>query len=217
MESIIGQIDLGFEHRFRAAKKSDGTTLVLLHGMGGNENDLLEIGAMINDEAALLSPRGKVMEGGRTRFFRRLAEGIFDLEDLRMRAEELAGFIKGAVRHYGLDDSRLVVLGYSNGANMAAGLALLYPGLFSAAVLFRAMTTIVPDKLPVLSDFPVFIGAGSHDEMIAASETQRLVEQFKSAGALVSTVWQPAGHRLTQEDVSEARDWLRRLSYERRR
>ena len=154
---------------------SSSRTLLLLHGTGGNERDLIPLGRELDPNAALLSPRGKVLENGMPRFFRRLAEGVFDLEDLKYRTNELADFVTAAAQHYGFATDNSLRVGYSNGANIAASMLLLRPEIMHAAILFRAMVPLVPDKLPDLSSVRVWIGAGDQDPIIPPSETQRLV------------------------------------------
>jgi phospholipase/carboxylesterase len=183
-------------------------TLLLLHGTGGNERDLIPLGRELDPNAALLSPRGKVLESGMPRFFRRLAEGVFDLEDLKYRTNELADFVSAAAQHYGFATDQLVAVGYSNGANIAASMLLLRPEIMHAAILFRAMVPLVPDKLPDLSSVRVWIGAGNQDPIIATSETQRLVDLLRDAGADVTIRYFHAGHGLTSQDLEAARDWL---------
>src|SRR2546423_11140795 len=143
-------------------------TLLLLHGTGGNERDLIQLGRELDPNASLLSPRGKVLEKGMPRFFRRLAEGIFDLEDLKKRTHELADFVVSAAEHYKIDIKQIVAVGYSNGANMAASMLLLRPEVLSAAVLFRAMGRLVPGTLPNLESGRIWIGAGDSDSIIPA-------------------------------------------------
>src|SRR5258707_12681072 len=151
-------------------------TLLLVHGTGGNERDLIPLGRELDPNAALLSPRGKVLENGMPRFFRRLAEGVFDLEDLKIRTNELADFVAAATQHYGFASDNVIAVGYSNGANIAASMLLLRPEILRGAVLFRAIVPLVPENLPDLSSLHVWIGAGSEDPIIPTSETQRLVE-----------------------------------------
>jgi predicted esterase len=184
-------------------------TLLLLHGTGGNERDLLPLGRELDPNAALLSPRGKVLENGMPRFFRRLAEGVFDLEDLKKRTIELADFVAAAAKHYKLAADQIVAVGYSNGANIAASMLLLRPEILSAAILFRAMVPLVPEKLPDLSSVRVWIGAGNQDPIIPASEAQGLVELLRSAGADVTIRFANASHALTEADVETARHWLK--------
>jgi phospholipase/carboxylesterase/glyoxalase family protein len=201
--------DLGFVHRYFPG--DSGVTLLLLHGTGGDENDLVPLGRELAPGAGILSPRGKVSEYGAARFFRRLAEGVFDQEDLVLRTHELAGFIGAAAEEYGLDLSRLVAVGYSNGANIAASLMLLHPGLLPAAVLFRAMVPFEPEAPPDLSGMPVFLAAGRGDRMIAPENTERLAEILREAGADLDLRWRDTGHALTYEEVAEAKDWLSRV------
>jgi phospholipase/carboxylesterase/glyoxalase family protein len=199
--------DLGFVHRFEPGDGS-GVTLLLLHGTGGDENDLIPLGSEILPGATLLSPRGKTLEHGAPRFFRRLAEGVFDHEDLLLRTHELAGFIEAAMKQYELDPAKLVAAGYSNGANIAASLTLLHPGLLRAAVLFRAMVPFEPETPPDLAGMPVFIAAGRRDQMIPPDNTERLAETLREAGADVDLRWRDIGHGLTYEEVMEAKGWL---------
>jgi phospholipase/carboxylesterase len=183
-------------------------TLLLLHRTGGNEHDLIPLGRELDPNAALLSPRGKVLENGMPRFFRRLAEGVFDTQDLKKRTNELADFVAAAVRHYKLAADQIVAVGYSNGANIGASMLLLRPETLRSAILFRAMVPFVPEKLPDLSSVRVWIGAGNQDPIIPTSDTQRLVELLRRAGADVTIRFANASHALTEADVNTARDWL---------
>jgi predicted esterase len=184
---------------------------LLLHGTGGNERDLIPLGRELDPDAFLLSPRGKILENGMPRFFRRLAEGVFDLDDLKTRTNELADFVAAAVRHYNLAPDNIVGVGYSNGANIAASMLLLRPEIMHAAILFRAMVPLIPDKLPDLSSAHVWIGAGDQDPIVPASETKRLVELLCRAGADVTIRFFGAGHGLTNSEVETASQWLRDL------
>ena len=186
-------------------------TLLLLHGTGGNERDLIPLGRELDSNAALLSPRGKVLENGMPRFFRRLAEGVFDLEDLKYRTNELADFVAAAAHHYGFAADKVVAVGYSNGANIAASILLLRPEIIHRAILFRAMVPLIPDKLPNLSSVRVWIGAGDQDPIVPASETKGLVELLRRAGADVTIRFAKAGHGLTNDDLEAARHWLGEL------
>jgi phospholipase/carboxylesterase len=201
-------VDLGFTHRYLSGEDQSSPTLLLLHGTGGNEVDLIPLGETLAPNAAFLSPRGKVSEYGAPRFFRRLAEGVFDLEDLVFRTHELAEFVDAASEEYGFDPSKVVAVGYSNGANVAASTILLHPGLLRAAVLFRAMVPFEPDLTPDLSGMPVFLAAGRMDRMIPPDNTQRLAEILLEAGADVDLRWRDTGHPLTYEEVGEAKVWL---------
>jgi predicted esterase len=195
-----------FIHEF--VPGSSSRTLLLLHGTGGNERDLVSLGRELDPNAALLSPRGKVLENGMPRFFRRLAEGVFDLEDLKRRTNELADFVAAAAQHYGFAGDRVVAVGYSNGANIAASMLLLRPETLSVAILFRAMVPLIPDKQPNLSSVRVWIAAGTNDPIIPTSEAKRLAELLRNAGADVTMRHFPAGHELTSQDLEAARDWL---------
>jgi phospholipase/carboxylesterase len=199
-----------FLHEF--VPGSSNRTLLLLHGTGGNERDLIPLGRELDPNASLLSPRGKILENGMPRFFRRLAEGVFDLEDLKTRTNELADFVVAAVRHYHLVANRVIGVGYSNGANIAASMLLLRPEIMHAAILFRAMVPLIPDKLPDLSSARVWIGAGKQDPIIPTSETQRLVELLRNGGADVTIRFFNAGHGLTNSEVETAGQWLKDLT-----
>jgi len=203
----------GFVHRFLPGAPGM-PTLLLLHGTGGDENDLVEVGGLVLPGASLLLPRGKVLENGMSRFFRRFAEGVFDLEDVRLRAEELAGFVKAATATYGREHEKLIAVGYSNGANMAGALLLLYPQALSAAVLFHAMVTIAPEPPPALGGKRVLLTGGRQDPLIPPEETERLGALLRSAGAAVDLIWQPGGHRLSRPEIEAARDWMRGLDTE---
>src|SRR6266403_740297 len=198
-----------FIHDFVAGKSK--RTLLLLHGTGGNERDLIQLGHDLDPDASLLSPRGKVLENGMPRFFRRLAEGVFDLEDLKKRTPELADFVVGAAQRYEFDMKKIVAVGYSNGANIAASTLLLRPEIFPAAVLFRAMVPLVSETQPGLSAVRVLIGAGSVDPIVPASATKQLSELLRGAGADVTIRFFKGGHELTPGDVDVAREWLKKL------
>lgn len=202
--------DLDFVHEFIPGEEN-GATLLLLHGTGGNEKDLIPLGRELAPGAAILSPRGKVSERGAPRFFRRLAEGVFDMEDLVFRTHELAGFVEAAAKEYGFDPSKLVAAGYSNGANVAASMMLLHPGLLRAAVLLRAMVPLEPEVTPDLSETPVFMASGRMDQIIPSDNTERLASILREAGAEVDLRWRDTGHALIYEEVGEAREWLAKV------
>ncbi|HEX4639039.1 MAG TPA: alpha/beta hydrolase [Chthoniobacterales bacterium] len=195
-----------FIHEFVRGKSH--RTLLLLHGTGGNERDLIPLGHDLDPNASLLSLRGKVLENGMPRFFRRLAEGVFDLEDLKQRTQELADFVISAVDFYRIDITQIVAVGYSNGANIAASMLLLRPRVLSAAILFRAMVPLVPDTTPDLSAKHVLISEGDHDPIVSAAEAGRLAGLLRSAGADVTIRFLQSGHELTSDDVDLARNWL---------
>ncbi len=179
-----------FVHHYQPGAAPGAPTLLLLHGTGGNEQDLLPLAPELMPEAGVLSPRGKVLEHGMPRFFRRLAEGVFDLDDLRLRTAELADFLTAAAEHYHFDPARVIAVGFSNGANMAGSLLLLRPGALHGAVLFRAMVPLVPDPLPPLPRTPVLVSSGRADPIVPAAETERLVTlPSRSHGRLPVTIW----------------------------
>jgi phospholipase/carboxylesterase/glyoxalase family protein len=202
----------GFAHNFLPGEPDgSGVTLLLLHGTGGNEDDLIPLGQQLLPGAAILSPRGKVSEHGAPRFFRRLAEGVFDHEDLLLRTHELADFVDQATNQYGFDRQKLVAVGYSNGANIAASLLLLHPDLLRAALLFRAMVPFESEEPPDLSGMPIFLAAGRRDTMISPDNTERLAAILQEAGADLDLRWKNTGHPLTYEEIEEAREWLPRV------
>lgn len=206
----------GFVHRYvppsaEESAQAAETTLLLLHGTGGDETDLIPLGEMLLPGAALLSPRGKVLEHGMSRFFRRLAAGVFDQEDLEIRTGELAAFIESAAAAYNFDIAGVIPVGFSNGANIAASLLLRRPGFLKAAVLLSPMLPFEPEPLPDLSGMAVFIGAGRADTMIPAVQTEHLIETLRSAGADVSVHWEAGGHALTRTEVDAAGSWVRQL------
>ena len=182
----------------------------MLHGTGGNEDDLLPLGRMLAPGAALLSPRGNTLEHGMPRFFKRLAEGVFDLDDLRERTEELAEFVVQSAEAYGLELSQLVAVGFSNGANIAASLLLRRPGLLRGAVLFRPMVPFEPETLPDLTGTGVLIAGGRADPIVRTSDTTALASLLQACRANVELRWVSGGHALTREDVEVAGEWLAR-------
>ena len=197
---------LGFIHKFipseESSKDHDSLTLLLLHGTGGEENDLIPIAKMLEiTNASILSPRGRVLENGMPRFFRRLAEGVFDIEDLKFRTNELADFVRDASKTYAFDLNRIMAIGYSNGANIAASLLLLRPEILFSAILFRPMIPLVPEPLPNLSNKRVLVSAGLRDPIVASYQTKDLIDLLIRVGANVSVQWQNSGHELTQRDV----------------
>jgi phospholipase/carboxylesterase len=195
-----------FIHRFVPATEAARPPLLLLHGTGGDENDLLPLGQGVAPGSALLSPRGKVSERGMPRFFRRLAEGVFDEEDVRIRASELAAFIGEARAAYGLEAP--VALGLSNGANIAAALLLLHPGVLAGAVLLRPMPVLSDPPKADLKGTPVLMLSGTSDPLVTANEAARLAETLSDAGAALEHRILPAGHNLSQADVTLAQAWL---------
>ena len=202
--------DLGFEHVFQPAQHPGAPTLLLLHGTGGDEHDMVPLGGLAPG-AALLSPRGKVLENGMPRFFRRLSEGVFDVEDLRARANELADFVIAAAARYRFDPSHVTAMGFSNGANIASALMLVRPGVLRGAILFRGMVPFEPDPAVQLDGARVLISNGKIDPIVSPEETERLAKLLQRAGADVEVHWQPAGHQLMPSDFAVAKTWLQSI------
>ncbi len=203
---------MDFIHRFIPAPEgAPPRTLLLLHGTGGNEEDLLPLGRQLDATAALLSLRGNVLENGMPRFFRRLAEGVFDEEDVVRRAHELAEFVGAAAARYEFDLNHLTAVGYSNGANIAAAVLLLRPEVLSAAILFRAMVPLVPPGLPNLAHRSVLLSSGEQDPIVPKENAERLAAMLREAGARVTLRFEPAGHGLGLGDIKAAKEWLTAL------
>jgi phospholipase/carboxylesterase len=199
-------VSSSFVHRFEPATRRDAPPLLLLHGTGGDENDLLPLGAAVAPGAALLSVRGKVLEHGMPRFFRRVAEGVFDEADVVRRAHELADFVEAARVEYGL--AAPIALGYSNGANIAAAMLLLRPQTLRGAVLLRAMVPLANPPSPDLAGRPVLILSGRQDAIVTAANGEKLAGLLATAGASVERQVIPASHALSQADVALAQRWL---------
>jgi len=202
--------DLGFIHRFISSPNDSvpARTLLLLHGTGGNENDLLDLGRTLDPDAALLSPRGKVSENGAPRFFRRLAEGVFDEQDVIARANELANFIEAASSQYHIDQNKLIAVGYSNGANIASAMMLLGVAAFRQAILLRPMVPLSQVELPDLTQTRVLVSGGEFDPIARPIIVRELIQLLLKAGAKVSAQSQKAGHELAAADVDASREWL---------
>src|SRR5271169_5830900 len=200
--------DLGFVHIFVPAEKPDSPTLLLLHGTGGDERDLLGLGRELWPGAALLGVRGKVLENGMPRFFRRFEEGVFDVDDLKARTSELAEFIDLAAERYGFSKRHLVAVGYSNGANIATSLIFLHPHYLAAGVLFRAQVPFTPDLVRNLNELSVFLAAGMRDPIVPREQTEQLAAILESGQADVSLFWHRGGHELGDDDIEAAKTWL---------
>jgi predicted esterase len=198
-----------FIHQFIAGTAP--YTVLLLHGTGGDERDLIPIGKSLAPGANLLSPRGKVLENGAPRFFRRLAHGVFDVEDIKVRAAELAAFIEDAAKEHHFDASRVYALGYSNGANIAHALMLLHPGVLAGGALLRPMPVIEPPAAVDLKGIPVLIAAGDEDGMTTREFTHRLASDLSQAGAKVDVKWLSAGHELTPYDFQVVQAYFKSL------
>lgn len=197
-----------FVHRFEPAPagSTDGT-LLLLHGTGGNENDLLPLGRAVAPHTALLSPRGQVLEHGMPRFFRRLAEGVFDHDDLVRRTADLAEFVRASAREYGFDVKGVFAVGFSNGANIAAAMMLLHPDVLAGAILLRPMVPFVAEQMPSLAGRRVLVAAGRSDPIVPARQSEVLAEMLRLAGADVTLHWSPGAHGLERADLAAAATW----------
>ena len=207
--------NLGFIHRFippHSNANESKQTLLLLHGTGGTEDDLIPLGNELAPNASILSVRGRVLENGMPRFFRRLEEGVFDLEDLKMRTDELAEFLTKSSSKYMFDEKRIIAVGYSNGANIAASLLLRRPESLAGAILFRAMVPYSPTLMPDLSNKSIILLEGLYDPIVSRTEAQRLLEIFTNAQSNVTLKWQDSGHNLTNEDIFAAKKWLERYN-----
>lgn len=204
--TIVDKTTHAFIHRFVPGTAGDRPPLLLLHGTGGDETDLLPLGQMIAPGATLISPRGKVLEHGQPRFFRRLAEGVFDEVDVVRRAGELADFVAETVAEKRLPAP--IAVGFSNGANIAAALMLLRPDVLAGGVLIRAMMPLAAPPRPNLAGKRVLILSGAMDPIVPEANAAGLAAQLQAAGAAVDHEVLPAGHGLTQTDIRLARDWL---------
>jgi phospholipase/carboxylesterase len=198
-----------YHHRFEPGTDPAAPPLLLLHGTGGDENDLIPLGRQLSPGSALLSPRGDVSEHGARRFFARLAEGVFDPAEVTRRTQALADFVAAAAKHYGLDPARLTAVGFSNGANIAATLLLLRPEIPRAAVLLRPMVVLEPPAKADLRGRRVLISSGSADPIVPPDHPARLAAMLRQAGAAVTLQTQVANHGLVPGDFTAAREFLR--------
>lgn len=197
------------KHIFQKGTDITAPVLVLFHGTGGTESDLLPLAQAISPTSSVLSVRGNVLENGMPRFFRRLAEGIFDEEDLIFRTKELYDFLDQAAVEHGFDRQNLVAIGYSNGANIAGSLLFHYPDALRGAILHHPMVPLRGIQLPDLSGIPVFIGAGRNDPICSPQETEELQKLLSEAGSTVAVHWEQAGHQLTRSEVEAAATWFK--------
>ena len=210
-ESLDLKQDAGFTHRLEPATNPAAPALLLLHGTGGDENTLLPLGRAIAPGAALLSPRGKVLEHGMASFFRRLEKGVVDQQDLEFCTTELRSFIASASQTYSLVTNRLVTVGVSNGAILAASLVLRHPDTCAGVILLRGMAPFMPEPVPDLRRKPILLLGGLDDPIVQTDEIADLANIFRSADAEVTLHWENAGHTLAQGDVLMAFDWLRQF------
>lgn len=201
---------VGFTYRFEHGDPGD-RTLLLLHGTGGNEDDLLPLGRLLDPGSNLLSPRGKVLENGYPRFFRRLAQGVLDVPDLKARTHELVEFVGAAAEDHGFVRGRVIGVGYSNGANIAVSTMLLHPGVLEATILFRPMWPFEPEERPDLNGVRVLISSGRNDPLIDRGDPERLAQVLRGGGADVTLNWNAAGHQLERDEVERAKKWLQEL------
>jgi phospholipase/carboxylesterase len=200
--------DLSFKHIWNPGTKS--RTLLLLHGTGGDENDLIPVGKTLDPDANLLSVRGRVDENGANRFFRGFGEGVFDQENMRQVTAALAEFIGAASLRYGFDTKNLFAVGFSNGANIGASLLMRHPEVLAGGVLIRAMVPFEPSSPVDLAGVRLLLSSGAYDPMVPRAAAERLAAIFVQGGADVEHVWAPVGHNLTREELDHARDWLAR-------
>ncbi|WP_127143843.1 alpha/beta hydrolase [Pelagibacterium montanilacus] len=195
-----------YAFREHKAKAEDATTLVVLHGTGGDENQFFDLGRQLLPQARIVSPRGDVSENGALRFFRRAAEGVYDMEDLAKRTETMAAFVKGLGA-----TGKVIGLGYSNGANILASVLLAHPGLFNAAVLMHPLIPWDPEDVPGLAGTDILVTAGRNDPLTTEASTQNLIDYFARQGAAVESVWHEGGHEARQEELAGAREFLGRI------
>ncbi|MYL32836.1 carboxylesterase [Pontibacillus yanchengensis] len=185
----------------------DAPVLLLLHGTGGNERDLLPLAEMIDSGASVLSVRGNISENGMPRFFKRLREGVFDEEDLQFRTKELAEFLDEMAEEHQFDRSNVIAVGYSNGANIAGSLLFHYADVLKGAILLHPMVPMRGLNLPDMKGAPVFIGAGTNDPICSPEETKELNSILNEQGASVTIHWENNGHQLTKPEIDQAKDW----------
>jgi predicted esterase/catechol 2,3-dioxygenase-like lactoylglutathione lyase family enzyme len=199
--------NFGFIHRWIPGNGAS-RTLLLLHGTGGDENAMIPLGQALDPTASILSPRGQVSENGMTRYFRRFAPGVLDEEDLKNRAAQLADFLQKASQEYSFQLDSVIIVGYSNGANFAAGLLFLYPDLIKTAVLLRPMIPFEPERIPNLSGAKILISAGKDDPAVPREQPELLLQIFSKAGAAVEIHWTETGHEITEAELAFITTWL---------
>lgn len=198
---------MSYEYIYKPSTVEHAPTLLLLHGTGGTENDLLDVANFIDPHANILSLRGNEPEGPYNRFFKRHGEGNLDVENLKFHAQDLYNFIDEMAEARGFDRDKVVPIGYSNGANIAGGMLHMFENPFKGAILLHAMVPFETDNMPNLSKTPVFIGAGSNDPIVATSESENLTKALESAGATVTLHWENYGHSLSMPELQAAKGW----------
>lgn len=206
---------MNFEHVYEQG--SSPITVLALHGTGGNEHDLVPMAKMVAPNTNVLSPRGKISEDGAARFFRRIAEGVFDIEDLKFRTHELADFVTEASKEYGFESSKVYALGFSNGANIASSLLFLRPEILAGGAILRGMVPLDIDKgeleqLPDLTGKKIFLANGTRDPMVTLENAKKLATMYKDAGATVTHELNPASHGLIQSDLQAMKRWFDTLA-----
>ncbi|MFO8070125.1 MAG: alpha/beta hydrolase [Alkalibacterium sp.] len=197
------------KHIFKKGTDLTNTTLLLLHGTGGTEQDLLPLAAQVDPQANVLSVRGNIDENGMFRYFKRLRPGVFDEADLKLRTEELKHFLSDAANEYGFDRNKIIAIGYSNGANIAGSLLFHDSNVLKGAILHHPMVPLRGLELPDLSGTPIFIGAGTNDPICASEESEELEHLLSNAGADVTLHWENHGHQLTGTEINVAKEWYK--------
>lgn len=198
---------LGYTYYFQPPKQAGAPIFVTLHSAGGTEHDLVHAVEMIDENAGILSPRGKVEEKGKHRFFNHERDGILDEEEINPVAKELVQFVNKAADQHNFDRKQLVWLGHSNGANMISSVMLLYPEVIKKAALLRPRVTVIPTHLPSFADTYVLLAAGNHDEVVPMENTEKLIRIFQQCGAVVELFLHEANHQLNEEDFAVVKKW----------
>ncbi|MET0979630.1 MAG: alpha/beta hydrolase [Candidatus Saccharimonadales bacterium] len=183
-------------------------TLLLLHGVGGNENDMSQVGQLIDPDASRISPKGKVVINGYARYFTRRDDASFNPTEVDHETNDLARFIDAAQEQHHLTDSQLIAVGYSNGANMIASLLAKHPTLIKKAILFRGMLPVIFSEHPDLNGVDILLVNGKDDSIMDKARVTQLSAFLTDHGATVSLHWIAAGHQLTSEDIALAVQWL---------
>lgn len=196
----------GFEYKFIPWNPASKRLLVLLHGTGGDESSLLELGRTVEPNAALLAPRGTSTEEGVNRFFRRFDEGVFDENDIIEKSHLLSKFLAQVIDHHGFEE--VIGIGYSNGANMALALLLLHPDLFDGVIAWRATLPLVPATPPNLNGKRALVLSGTSDPMMPHDGVNALTQHLAEYGAKVQHNWLQTGHNLVRADIELASSWL---------